>query len=316
MIPYHHLQKGLLGLAQAHRANTMAGHLGAAVVAGYFIGEDFSDLYSEASASIKSELDRIMRGDEALWFDQEKAGLSIPQLFSPGPQSKKQGDPTKITQALAQNIGTMRASGHNVIFAALALRGLQDHPSEATEDIVSGIEKLIKGFNKSGPGRGYYGKERGWINATDIVAANELTSVSYGSEAEMVERVVNELIKNGSRRRRGFGGLFHLINHTAALISLSQLGFNDLALAGMQAHRHHLELIQRLPDLSTELGILVRSTLSPKVSKYWELKNSTQWSGWLTHRIKTIYGFHTLLDWIDEPSKKRKAEEQFLYLMA
>ena len=98
----------------------MAGHLGAAVVAGYFIGEDFSDLYSEASASIKSELDRIMRGDEALWFDQEKAGLSIPQLFSPGPQSKKQGDPTKITQALAQNIGTMRASGHNVIFAALA----------------------------------------------------------------------------------------------------------------------------------------------------------------------------------------------------
>jgi len=316
VIPYQHLQKGLLGLAQAHQANTMAGHLGAAVVAGYFIGEDFSDLYSKASSSIKSELDRIMRGDEALWFDQKKAGLSIPELFSAGTLSKKQSDPSRITHALAQNIGTMRASGHNVIFTALALRGLQDHPSEATEDIVSGIEKLIKGFDKSGSGRGYYGKERGWIDADDIVKANDLTSVSYESEGEMVEKVIDELIENGSRRRRGFGGLFHLINHTAALIDLSQLGFNDLALAGMPAHKHHLGLIQRLPDLSVELGTLVRASRKPVVPEYWTLKNSVQWSGWLTHRIKTIYGFHTLLGWIDEPSKRRKAEEQFLYLMA
>jgi hypothetical protein len=195
-------------------------------------------------------------------------------------------------------------------------RNFQGHPSEATQDIVSGIEKLIRGFDKSGPGRGYYGKERGWINANDIVATKELTGVSYKTEGEMVEKVIDELIENGSLRRRGFGGLFHLINHTAALISLSQLGFNDLAQAGIPAHRHHLELIQRLPDLSVELGTLVRSTQKPDVPKYWTLKNSTQWSGWLTHRIKTIYGFQTLLEWIDETSKKRKAEEQFLYLMA
>ena len=294
----------------------MAGHLGAAVVAGYYIWEDFSDLYSEASSSIISELNRIMSGDEALWFDQKKAGLSIPELFSSGPLSKKPGDPSRIRDALAGNIATMRASGHNVIFAALALRGLHDHPSEASEDIVLGVEKLIKGFNKSGSGRGYHGKERGWINANDIVKGNELTSASYQSEEEMVELVIDELIENGSRRRRGFGGLFHLINHTAALIDLSQLGYVDLAQAGMPAHRHHLGLIQRLPDLSIELGTLVRATQQPTVADYWTIKNSTQWSGWLTHRIKTIYGFHSLLEWIDDPKKRRKAKDQFLYLMA
>ena len=317
MIQYDYLQKGLLGLAQAHRANTMAGHLGAAVVAGYFIGEDFSDLYSDVGPSIESELDRIMKGDEALWYDEKKAGVSIPELFSSTSNLENQtGDQANISEALGKNIGSMRASGHNVIFTALALRALQDHPSEASEELTIGIEKLIQGFNKNGPGRGYFGKERGWINANSILKTSELTTPSYHSEKEMAETVIDELIEGAAIRRRGFGGLFHLINHAAALIDLAHLGFNELAQAGMPAHRHHLELIRRLPDLSDELGKLERSNRNPKTADYWDRKNSTQWSGWLTHRIKTIYGFQTLLEWIDKPSKKAKAEEQFLYLMA
>ena len=44
MTDFKYLYLGLCGLARAHRANPMAGHLGAAVVAGYFFGEDNPDL--------------------------------------------------------------------------------------------------------------------------------------------------------------------------------------------------------------------------------------------------------------------------------
>ena len=40
MIRFEYLYKGICGLARAHKANGLAGHLGAAVVAGYFFGEE------------------------------------------------------------------------------------------------------------------------------------------------------------------------------------------------------------------------------------------------------------------------------------
>ncbi len=36
----------------------------------------------------------------------------------------------------------------------------------------------------------------------------------------------------------------------------------------------------------------------------------------LTHRIKTLYGFHTLLRLVEDSAKRSKAEKSFLYLMA
>ena len=36
----------------------------------------------------------------------------------------------------------------------------------------------------------------------------------------------------------------------------------------------------------------------------------------LTHRIKTLYGFFTLLRFIEDKTTKKKAENAFLYLMA
>jgi hypothetical protein len=44
MIDFDYLPKGLQAMARAHRVSTMSGHLGAAVVAGYFIGEQHPDL--------------------------------------------------------------------------------------------------------------------------------------------------------------------------------------------------------------------------------------------------------------------------------
>ena len=83
MVNFEYLYKGLCGLARAHRANTMAGHLGAAVIAGYFFGEDHPDLDRKVYAGIEGELDRVLRGEESIWFNAKKAGITIPQLFEP-----------------------------------------------------------------------------------------------------------------------------------------------------------------------------------------------------------------------------------------
>ncbi len=54
-------------------------------------------------------------------------------------------------------MGKTRQSGHNVIFATLAIRALHGHPEYATPSIVEGIRKLAETFNGAVPGRGYYG---------------------------------------------------------------------------------------------------------------------------------------------------------------
>jgi hypothetical protein len=72
MIDFEYLYKGICGLANAHKAGTMAGHLGAAVIAGYFIGEDLGELPNEVFKGVEGELDRVIQGEQAIWFNAIK----------------------------------------------------------------------------------------------------------------------------------------------------------------------------------------------------------------------------------------------------
>jgi len=317
MVGFEYLHKGLAGLARAPEAGVLAGHLGAAVVAGYFLGEDQQNLDLKVYAGIEKELDRIIRGEESIWFDPRKAGVTIPELFQPFPKerAKKELIPN-IAKALSGNIDKTRQSGHNVIFAATALRALHDHPVYATPPIVEGICKLVEGFDGAVPGRGYYGKERGWIVGDRVSLLPDDGFPPYQSAQSMVEVVVDDLIRSVSARRQGFGGLFHVINHAAGLIELSQFGYHDLAREGLAAHRHHVRLWRSLPDVEEELGLLERAKHDPRTGDYWTTGTLKRDSARLTHRIKTLYGFFTLLRLVEDSAKREKAEESFLYLMA
>jgi hypothetical protein len=317
VIDFEYLSKGICGLARAHQANAMAGHLGAAVIAGYFFGEDHHDLDMKVHSAIQKELDRILGGEESLWFDQKKAGITIVQLFEPlpkeRPQQKRIG---AIADALAGNIGKTRQSGHNVIFASIAIRALSDHPDLATPAAVDGIRKLIEGFNGAVPGRGYYGKQRGWITGDQVALPKAAEAASYRSQQAMAELVIDQLMQFASEHRRGFGGLFHLINHAAGITELSRFGYKTLAEKGFEAHRHHVRLWRSRSNLEQELGTLQRAEQDPRTPEYWSEPKPTQWSARLTHRIKTLYGFFTLLEFIEDAAKRKKAEQSFLYLMA
>ena len=317
MVNFEYLYRGLCGMAHAPRASSMAGHLGAAVIAGYFIGEDHPGTDSKVFAAIERDLDRITGGEESIWFDSKKAGITAEALFEPFPKEKGQAERVdSLADALARNIGKTRQSGHNVIFTSIAIRALMGHEEFATPALVTGIEKLIASFNGQHPGRGYFGKERGWLNGDKVLPEDLADALAYDSLESMAEQVIGTLITTASQHRRGFGGLFHLINHAAALLELDAHGYSGLALQGSAANRHHHRLYRSQHDLEDELGKLESTSDDPFKPIYWKRNESKQWGAWLTHRVKTLYGFHTLLRVIEDQTKRDNALTKFGYLLA
>lgn len=316
MIDFEYLYKGICGLANAHRAGTMAGHLGAAVTAGYFFGEDQSDLPDGVFNGVEGELERVIAGEEGIWFNAKKSGVTPTELFEPFPKQEPSPNSIKsIGTALRENIGTLRQSGHNVIFASAAIRALSDHENYATPQIVTGVRKLIEGFNKVSPGRGYYGKEKDWLTGNQVKLNDDNNFPKYTSIPQMVDVTIGELIETAAIRRQGFGGLWHIINHAAAITELDRYGFKELAGAGLPAHHQHIRLWRSLPDVEGELGAVTKAEHDPREPVYWEgmLKRD---DARLTHRIKTLYGFYTLRRFIDDEETRKNAEDAFLHLMS
>ena len=315
MIDFKYLYKGICGLAHAHQAGTMAGHLGAAVTAGYFIGEDQSELPEDVFTGVEGELERVIGGEEAIWFNAKKAGVTPTELFQPFPKEKPDETTIKsIADALEVNVDRTRQSGHNVIFGSIALRALHDHPDYATPPIVAGIRKLIGGFNNAHPGRGYYGKETGWLIGNQVELKPDDKFPPYQSLQKMVDVTIAELIATASVRKQGFGGLWHIINHAAGITELDRFGYRQVAAKALPAHHQHIRLWRSLPNVEAELGPMKKAEHDPRQPAYWKgmLKRD---EARLTHRIKTLYGFHVLMRFTEDNATRKKAEDAFLYLM-
>ena len=95
MINFDYLSKGLNALARAHQMSAMAGHLGASVVAGYFVGEQRPDLDPEVCRGIEGDLERVMRGESVFGKKMMKnAKIADSELFAAFP--KQQPDESLI----------------------------------------------------------------------------------------------------------------------------------------------------------------------------------------------------------------------------
>jgi hypothetical protein len=315
MIDPAYLGKGLCAMARAHLVNTMSGHLGAAVVAGHFIGEMYPDLDGAVYRGIEQELERIIRG-ESVFSPRENAPLTAPAMFEPFPMEQPQESPIGgIADALSGNIDRTRESGHNVIFAAIAIRALTDHPHLATPAVVDGIRRLIAGFDNASPGSGYYGKEKGRINGRQIELPDDDGVGPFPDLPTAACALIDDLIQHAAQRREGFGGPWHLINHAAALVELSNYGYGELATTGLPAFREHFRLFRTLPDTSDEKGAETPTSDGPFTPGFWDPAKLRRERAHLTHRIKTIYGFSTLMRLIPDADRRRRADDLLRYLM-
>lgn len=312
-----YLAKGLSALARAHHVNNMAGHLGAAVVAGYFIAEQHPDLDDAVYEGIEGELDRIIAG-QSVFSPKPNASVSVADMFQSFPKEPAHENLVDgIADALAENIDRTRQSGHNVIFAAIAIRALKDHPGLATPPVTDGIRKLIAGFNDESPGSGYYGAEKGRINGRNVTLQRDDAFPPYSNLQAMANAVLDALIQHAADRRVGFGGLTHVINHAAALAELAHYGYRELAIGGLAAHHEHMQLWRTLPNVAGEPGqrIPTKTEHDPRTSAFWQSGELPRDSAKLTHRIKTLYGFDALMEAIENKSKEQEGNGSLRYLM-
>ncbi len=318
MVPDEYLYRGLCALARAHRAGTMAGHLGAAVVAGYFLAREWLGHDAAVAEAIRHELDRIRAGEERLWFDPARTGITVEELFEPFENAEiVRNGIARLTKALWASVDRLRQSGHNVIFASLALKAIALRPQFAQEPVVAGLERLLGLFASAGPGRGYYGRERGWQWPPRAPLADDRLVPVYRSPRAAARVVLSVLANHAGERRRGYGGLFHLITHARALLDLEELGARELARAALAAHRQHVRAWLGLPRVDQELGTLKRAIELPDSPEYWRRhRQSVQWSGWLTHRLKVLYAFHALLPLAPTEQARNRALQALGYLLA
>lgn len=315
MVDFDYLPRGLYAMARAHRVSAMSGHLGAAVVAGYFIGEQHPDLDEKVYTGIEAELERIIRG-ESVFSPKKDAALNAPAMFEPFAKEQPQENLIDgIADALWRNINRTRESGHNVIFASIAIRALKDHPDLATPSITDGVRKLIARFDNASPGSGYYGKARGRIDGRKITLPNNDGIPPFPDLQTMANAVVDDLIQHVAQRREGFGGPWHVINHAAALAELSRHGYRELALKGLPAFQEHFRLFKTVPDVSEELGAETPTADAPLTPDFWSPEKLRRERAHLTHRIKTIYGFNALAELVANESRRNQADDKLRYLM-
>ncbi len=314
-----YLLKGLNALARAHQMSAMAGHLGASLVAGYFINRQRPNLDPEVIEGIQSDLDRVVAGESVFGSKMTKdSGLTDSELFEDFPKQKPNESLIDgIAEALEKNINTPRESGHNVIFASIAIQALKEYPDFATPSIVDGIRKLIGLFDNSHPGSGYYGKAKGRIPGNKISLPEKDDNFPHYTDVKgMVDALLDEIINQDPKtRRQGYGGLVHINNHGAAITGLARYGYRELVPAAIASHHRHLRLWRNLPNVADEFGPEVVSDFSPYTADYWTSGKVPYDRALLTHRVKTMFGFDELTAAIEDSRKEEQAQDMLRYMM-
>lgn len=138
------LQAGITALAKTtsqYKSRWFMGHLGAQVLAGYFLLNE-AQLGDEIERLIGAQLDRVIDAHH--------------DLFTPLGDDGKHSDSQPLLTQLDETVSTLSTAGHGVIYGVLGLKALLRDDSLATEAIVAGLVDLLQSC-MSDSGSRYYG---------------------------------------------------------------------------------------------------------------------------------------------------------------
>ena len=76
-----------------------------------------------------------------------------------------------------------------------------------------------------------------------------------------------------------------------------------------------MQLWKSLPNLNDELGDRTKVTLQQTDAAFWTTEPPNGQGAFLTHRIKTLYGFGRLMSAVDDAATVREATDKLQYLM-
>ncbi len=299
------LLKGLTGLSQAIHWNRMSGHPPAAVIAAYFFCQE-NELEPGVQREVQWLVDRLVSGSASIWHEIDGQPVTNEALFN----HQITGYPDEklipmVANALEASLDACRDSGHNTIFASLALKALHAAPEYALPPLIDGILRLLKDFEGRGPGLAHVPGHDQLIDPRELPVPEDLDLPDYTSTADMIAAVCYH-VRPRHFTTRGLGGPIHVINHAVALLDLDALGYSALVRQGLVAHHQHLKLWLSLPPFSEGLNTYrVPALHDPRSKAYWDASITLRDQGGIEHRLKFLYGAYRLAAHIQDEDDRR-----------
>jgi hypothetical protein len=268
-----YLKKGLAALSDAHKRGWLEGHNGAAVLATYYFCQE-NALAERTVHALGRQIDAFI--------------AKSPEEFPTPDPGRGSAEPARIVEQLDGQIADLRAGGHDVIFASLALKALRDVPEYATPTIVDGICELLKLI---------VARRR---PEPDTPYNQEHPLPPYRAAEDIAAITLQATLRPwGDVSRVGASGVIHWITHADAVVTLEDLGYGDLARRGYAAQRLHINQAVtggegREPE---------RSAVDWLGSEYWESDTPRKLFGdtWLAgHAFKLPYSLFRMLRRVDD----------------
>ena len=265
MLNDDYLLMGLDGLSRAHEGDYFRdGHLSSSVIAAYYLCHENS-LDNRVQNAVKSHIDQELRNDVLF--------LATPT------QDPDTSLVEHLLSTLSAGVSDLREVGHNVIFAAAALKAFQSLPHAITPFRVDGISKLLAAFSTT---------QNVVVDKSDEIPESP-------AEMELIEFIFREYLRSVAQYAgHGQGWAGHLLTFGHAVIELSRLGYPELGSRAHQAYRMYIKTMRRGPkETDRHIPEHARSSLTPLDHEYWEQMKSVR-SG-LGHALKYPYSFYNLI---------------------
>ena len=257
-------------------------HFGAALLAGWWLDRD-AGLSPGTSEAMGRQADSLIAKHS--W------------LFSSNLTFRSTGGGDQILEALSGGLDHTWAIGHDVIYAALALRTLVERPDLAAGWVADGVVAVLDSCH-SQPLEVIGGvfDVRG-VDAHEVDEHEVATSVSL---AEVALRTILEFdhVYVGLHQ----GDIGHLADHAQALIMLERLGYQEAARSGLRGFREHLAVLRRVCHLSADLPEVHEGLhADPHEAAYWDQASpSNDWA--VGHVFKYPYAMLDLLNVAGNPT--------------
>ncbi len=192
---------------------------------------------------------------------------------------------------LAAGIDELREVGHNVIFAAAALKAFQRLPDTVTPYRVNGVSRLIDCF----------------VATQDVSVAEDDGIPEVGDEARLIEFIFHEYLRTLARYAgRGQGWTGHLLTFGHAVIELSRLGYPQLAARAHEAFRVYIAMVRGGPrEIDRQISDHPPSSRTPLDYDYWERRKPVRPG--LGHAFKYPYSFYNLLSGLRDPRLRERS---------
>jgi len=278
-----YLKRGIEALSDSFCCGPLSGHGGAAVIAAYYFCRE-NALDERTVRKVRSKLDEFMAGaGEA--FDVKR---------------EHQGPPAsadRIAETLAESVSSLRAGGHDAIFASLALKALRDLPELAVEPVVDGLCRMLRNFAKAFP-----------IQKTEYDLEHPMSH--YRNTRDIVRETSLAILRERPGMR--MSSVLHWVTHADALVTLTELGYDEVARLG---HKAHQQAINHPGSVSSPPGEDWSTGPQWFKSGYWESEEPRDGFWGIGHSFKFPYSILKLANRLQGPDEKMNGLERVSWLL-